>query len=45
MLAQEAGQFSFFWSLVVPALMAGGSIVITYFLYRHFARRMDTRSE
>jgi len=43
MLAQEAGQFSFFWSLAVPAVMAGGSIVITYLLYRHFARQVDAR--
>jgi hypothetical protein len=41
MLAQHAGQFSFFWSLVVPALTAGGSILITYLLYRHFARKMQ----
>ena len=37
MLAQHAGQFSIFWSLLVPALTAAGSILITYLLYRHFA--------
>jgi hypothetical protein len=37
MLAQHTAEFSFFWSLLVPALMAGGSILITYLLYRHFA--------
>ncbi|HUV40702.1 MAG TPA: hypothetical protein VMW23_02810 [Sedimentisphaerales bacterium] len=33
------GQFNVFWSLVVPAVMAAGSIIITYALYRHFACR------
>ncbi len=40
MLAQLAGQFSVFWSLVVPAAMAAGSILITYWLYRHFAGKV-----
>ena len=37
MLAQQAAHFSVFWSILVPASMAVGSIVITYLLYRHFA--------
>jgi hypothetical protein len=41
MPAQQAGQFSVFWSLLVPALMASGSILITYLLYKHFAGKMD----
>lgn len=40
MLAQTAGQFSIFWSLVVPGVMAAGSILITYLLYRHFAGKV-----
>ena len=40
MPAQTAGQFSVFWSLVVPAAMAAGSILITYLLYRHFAGKV-----
>jgi hypothetical protein len=43
MPAQQAGQFSVFWSLLVPAVMAGGSILITYLLYRHFATKVDDR--
>ena len=34
------GEFTFFWSIVVPAAMAAGSIVITYCLYRHFAGKV-----
>jgi hypothetical protein len=44
MPAQQAGQFSVFWSLLVPALMASGSILITYLLYKHFAGKMDRQS-
>jgi hypothetical protein len=36
MPAQQTAEFSLFWSLLVPALMAGGSILITYLLYCHF---------
>jgi hypothetical protein len=43
MLAQQAAQFSFFWSILVPASMAAGSIVITYLLYRHFAAEVEQR--
>ncbi len=41
MLAQQTAQFSFFWSIVVPAAMAIGSILITYLLYRHFAAEVE----
>lgn len=44
MPAEKAAEFSFFWSLVVPAVMAGGSILITYLLYRHFAGRVEQPS-
>jgi hypothetical protein len=37
MPAQQTAQFSVFWSILVPAAMAVGSILITYLLYRHFA--------
>ena len=37
MPVQQTAQFSIFWSIVVPAAMAAGSILITYLLYRHFA--------
>jgi hypothetical protein len=40
MPGEHAGQFSVFWSLLVPALMAAGSILITYLLYRHFAAQV-----
>jgi len=43
MLAQHAGQFSYFWGVLVPAVLAGGSILITYLLYRHFAREVEAR--
>jgi nucleoside recognition membrane protein YjiH len=35
------GKFMFFWSVLVPALMVIGSIIITYALYRHFAGKID----
>jgi len=38
------GQFNVFWSLVVPAVMAAGSIIITYALYRHFAGKINSDS-
>ncbi len=41
MLTQQAAQFSFFWSILVPAAMAAGSILITYLLYRHFAAEVE----
>jgi hypothetical protein len=44
MPAEQAAEFSVFWSVLVPAVMAAGSILITYLLYRHFAARMDHES-
>jgi len=35
------GEFSLFWSIVVPAVMAVGSVIITYALYRHFAGKIN----
>ena len=35
------GEFMFFWSVFVPAVMITGSIIITYSLYRHFAGKLD----
>ena len=43
MLAQHAGQFSLFWSILVPVAMATGSILITYLLYKHFAADVERR--
>jgi hypothetical protein len=43
MPAQETAQFSIFWSIIVPAAMAVGSILITYLLYRHFAAEVEQR--
>ncbi len=43
MPAENAPEFSVFWSLLIPAVMAGGSIIITYLLYRHFAAKVDER--
>lgn len=34
------GEFTFFWSVLVPGLMVVGSIVVTYVLYRHFAGKV-----
>ena len=41
MPGERAAEFSVFWSVLVPAVMAAGSILITYLLYRHFAARVD----
>ena len=38
------GQFSILWSVVVPAAMVTGSIIITYALYRHFAGKINSNS-
>lgn len=40
-----AGKFTFFWSVLVPAVMVMGSIVITYILYRHFASKMNKHTK
>ena len=45
MPSEQAAEFSVFWSVLVPAVMAAGSILITYLLYRHFAARMDHESD
>ena len=46
MPAEQTPEFSVFWSILVPALLAAGSILITYLLYRHFVARVDeTRGE
>lgn len=34
------GEFSFFWSILVPAVMVAGSVILTYALYRHFAGKV-----
>ncbi len=34
------GEFSFLWSILVPAVMVAGSIAITYALYKHFAGKV-----
>ena len=39
MPGENAGDFLFFWSIVVPALMVAGSILVTYLLYKHFAAK------
>jgi hypothetical protein len=39
----QAG-FSFFWSLVVPAAITAGSVVLTWLLYRHFAGKMPKQA-
>jgi hypothetical protein len=38
------GEFTLFWSIVVPAVMAAGSVFITYALYRHFAGKINDDS-
>jgi hypothetical protein len=35
------GEFTFFWSVLVPGVMVVGSIVLTYALYRHFAGKVS----
>lgn len=39
------GKFTFFWSVLIPAVMVIGSVIITYILYRHFASKMHERQE
>ena len=39
------GEFTFFWSVLIPAVMVIGSVIITYVLYRHFASKMHERQE
>ena len=39
------GEFTFFWSIIVPAAMAVGSIFITYFLYKHFAGKVHRKNQ
>ncbi len=39
------GEFSFLWSILVPAVMVVGSIAITYALYKHFAGKMHKQHE
>ena len=39
-----AGKFHFFWSILIPLLMIGGSILITYILYKHFSKKMEDRA-
>ena len=38
------GEFTLFWSVVIPAVMAVGSVIITYALYRHFAGKIKNGS-
>lgn len=38
------GEFSFFWSILVPAAMAIVSVVITYALYKHFADKVNQKN-
>lgn len=35
------GEFTFFWSVLVPGVMVAGSIIVTYMLYRHFAGKVS----
>jgi hypothetical protein len=35
------GEFAVFWSVLVPGVMAVGSIIVTYVLYRHFAGKVS----
>lgn len=37
--------FTFLWSVLVPAVMLIGSIVMTYALYKHFAGKMNEQSD
>ena len=39
------GEFTFFWSILVPAVMVIGSIVLTYALYKHFAGKVHEQSD
>ncbi len=36
-----AGQFSWFWSVILPASMFSLSFLMTYLLYRHFVGQMQ----
>ncbi len=38
-------EFIFFWSVLVPAVMLIGSIVMTYALYKHFAGKVNEQSD
>jgi predicted alpha/beta hydrolase len=40
-----AGEFSLFWSIVVPLLMVAGSIAVTWALYRHFAAKVGQKDD
>lgn len=40
-----AGEFIFFWSILVPLVMIAGSIFITYVLHRHFSRKMQEQRQ
>jgi len=39
------GEFSFFWSILVPAVMVLGSVILTYALYKHFAGKVQKQHE
>ena len=39
------GEFTFFWSILVPAVMVAGSVILTYALYKHFAGKMHEQHE
>jgi len=39
------GEFNLFWSIIVPAVMAAGSVIITYALYRHFAGKANRQQK
>jgi len=39
------GEFSIFWSILVPAAMVLGSVFLTYALYRHFAGKVQKQHE
>jgi hypothetical protein len=39
------GEFSFFWSILMPAAMVLGSVILTYALYKHFAGKVQKQHE
>ncbi|MHC4396754.1 MAG: hypothetical protein ACYS1A_13985 [Planctomycetota bacterium] len=39
------GEFSVFWSILLPLVMLAGSVFLTYALYKHFAGKMDKQQE
>jgi len=39
------GEFSFFWSILLPAAMVLGSVILTYALYKHFAGKVQKQRE